>query len=167
MKIPSWTLIACYLASAIVANMLAWRFGQLALVWTAAMLIPFDFLARDVLHRRWELEGAVRARMLCLVVLGSVVTWILNPAAGSVALASGMAFATSSSIDALLFALVRGSLFKRAMLSNVIGSITDSIVFPAVAFGVVDFCLSASQVVLKLVGGLVWLYIWECFYHES
>ena len=106
MKIPSWTLIACYLASAIVANMLAWRFGQLALVWTAAMLIPFDFLARDVLHRRWELEGAVRARMLCLVVLGSVVTWILNPAAGSVALASGMAFATSSSIDALLFALL-------------------------------------------------------------
>lgn len=45
--------------------------------------------------------------------------------------------------------------------SNVASALTDSIIFPWLAFASVDVGLSASQFALKALGGLAWTLIFR------
>lgn len=154
--IPSWLLAVGYVGAAVVANQLVWKYGQPVLLFTAFVFIPFDFMARDALHRRWESERLVW-KMCSLVLCGSLVTFLLNPASGYVALASALAFAWASATDGVVFSMLRGrQMIHRMLISNCIGAAVDSIMFPLVAFGVVDYWLSAGQTAVKIAGGFVW-----------
>lgn len=152
---PSWVLVICYIAAAVSANLAVWAFGQPALVVTAVVLIPLDFLSRDILHARWE-RRSLFCRMSALVLGGSLVTWLANPAAEAVAIASAVSFGLNSTANASCYAAMAGrSRYMRMNSSNSAAAAVDSIAFPLLAFGVCDYRLSLMQTVLKVCGGLV------------
>ena len=92
-----------------------------------------------------------------LILAGSALSWLLNRQAGRIALASFAAFAVSSAIDTLIYALVKGEKWRRVGWSNAAGAVVDSIIFPALAFGwPPDPTIVAFQIVAKGFGGQIW-----------
>lgn len=149
-------LVVCYLSAAAAANLLVAQFGQAALPVTAFVLVPFDLVARDLLHNRWH-GVHLWARMAALIAAGSLLSLALNWNAWPVAMASCAAFCVSGTCNAAVYAaMAHRTCLLRVNTSNCAGALADSIVFPLVAFGAVDVALCAGQWLSKFGGGLLW-----------
>ena len=94
-------MVAMFLFAAVAANVVVSAYGQPALIFTAWVLIPFDLVARDVLHERWG-RSRVFPRMVALIVAGGLLTWASRLGDARVALASVLAFVCCASITALV-----------------------------------------------------------------
>lgn len=153
-------MVALYLGAIVGANFAVATFGQAALPFTAFVLIPFDLVTRDVLHEKWE-GRRLWTRMAILILSGSALTAALSWDAARVALASALAFASAGAINALGFHLLRErGRMVRMNASNLFAAVTDSIVFPVVAFWpTVDALLCATQAASKFTGGLFWSWL--------
>jgi len=149
-------LVFLYLLAIVAANLIvAWQ-GAWITPYTALLFIGLDLTAKDKLQDKWTRNGLVW-RMGLLILAGSALSWFLNRQAGRIALASFAAFAISSAIDTVIYALVRGEKWKRVGWSNLGGAISDSLIFPAVAFGwPPDPVIIYGQAAAKLAGGLFW-----------
>lgn len=156
-------VVAIYLASIVVANLLAAWLLPVA-PWVTLpigfVLIGLDLTTRDVLHDRW---GNQRVRnMTALILSGSAISAVLNWQAAPVALASALAFGTATTGDGLVYQwLHRRHWLTRANSSNVVGAWLDSLVFigTLVALGALPIgalWLAAPQAFVKAAGGLVW-----------
>jgi uncharacterized PurR-regulated membrane protein YhhQ (DUF165 family) len=140
----------------VAANLAVDQFGQQALPFTAFLLIPFDLVVRDLLHERWK-GNRLRARMGSLILAGSLSTIVFNQGASRVALASFCAFLTAGVIDTIIYHALEGrSRLLKINGSNLFSSITDSAVFPFIAFGSASLWLCAAQAGSKFLGGFVW-----------
>jgi hypothetical protein len=148
--------VALYLAAIIAANLIvAWQ-GPWISPYTGAVFIGLDLTVKDHLQDRWTHRGLVW-RMGLLILSGSVLSWLMNRNAGRIAIASFAAFAISSSIDAFIYAVVKRPRLEKVGWSNLFGSIADSIVFPALAFGwPPSYDLVLAQMAFKLAGGQFW-----------
>jgi queuosine precursor transporter len=125
------------LVAVVVANLLVNAHGPSVTPYVAAGLIGFDIVGRDRLHL--DLSGPARwAALGVLIGAGSLLTWLLNPDAGDIALASVAAFAGAMVVDSIVFEL-------------------DTTVFFAIAFGLgaVPFVLIFSQWTAKVAGGAI------------
>lgn len=146
-----------YLAALVAANLAAAALGP---NWTPAIgfaLIGLDLTLRDALHDRWA-GSQVWARMVALIVAAGVLSYLLNPAARPIAIASVLAFMAASLADTAAYvALRRRSLAWRVNGSNVAGALVDSLMFPALAFGAFLPGVSAAQLAAKVAGGALWL----------
>lgn len=161
-SISDKNLIAAYLFAAVTANLLVAAFGQSALIVTSVFLIPFDLVARDVLHERWHDDLALR--MALLIAAGSMLSAIANISAWRVALASFVSFAFAGASDHIVYAECRGlRKLDKMTLSNAVSASVDSLVFPLVAFGSIDLWLSLAQAAAKVAGGIAWtaLFLWR------
>lgn len=154
-KTPSWLLVGLFLSAIIAANLSVARWGVAALPYTAFIMIPFDLVIRDALHDRWKSKHLYR-RMAILLLAGGLLSGLVNVSAFRVALGSVTAFIIAGSIDCLVYSM-RGRKLTRMTLSNLAGAVTDSVVFPLVALGVLDSQLSLRQAAVKFVGSLVWI----------
>jgi uncharacterized PurR-regulated membrane protein YhhQ (DUF165 family) len=146
--------IAIYAVAMTVANLLVAQFGPAITPINAFVLIGLDLALRDWLHVRlkmWQMGSLIGAT--------GVLTFILNPAAGMIAVASAAAFTAAALVDWSVFAKLTGSWLKRANASNVVGAAVDSLVFPTIAFGVLMPHIVAMQFVAKVAGGAVWAYV--------
>jgi queuosine precursor transporter len=149
-------LVALYLVAIVAANLAVAAFGPAVTPLTAFLLIGLDLTTRDVLHDRWH-GRVLPARMALLIATGSLASWLINPAAGRIALASAMAFALAATTDALAYHLARRRPWlQRANTSNLAGALVDSIAFPTLAFGALLPGIVALQFAAKVTGGLVW-----------
>lgn len=151
-------VVVAYLSAAVIANTAVTWFGQTALVVTAFVLIPLDLLARDILHRHlaWYGPLATVVGMAVLIAAGSGLS--LVSASPEVAVASMVAFAAAGSADALVYGwLSERSTEDRMLYSNLVSAVVDSVVFPLVAFGAIEWWLSGSQAILKVLGTVVLL----------
>ena len=155
----SWFLIFLYLAAIVVANLSVANYGQVALIVSSWVLIPFDLVTRDILHDRWH-KNDVALRMAVLILSGSAISYLLNRDALDIALASFIAFFIAGTIDTLVYWLAynKGRM-TRMNLSNSASAITDSAVFTVVAFGVFNPQLVALQSISKFLGGVFWIFI--------
>ncbi len=155
-QLEQWGMVAAYIVAIVTANLIVARYGQPALVVTAAVLIPFDLVTRDVLHERWQGPSLVR-NMAALILSGSVIAALMNIDASRVALASFVAFTAAQTVNALVFAVLvdRTTRFKRMNVSNFFAAAIDSTVFPLIAFAVVDWRLSVAQWGTKFACGLL------------
>lgn len=143
--------IVIYAAAMTLANLSVAAFGPAISPLNAFVLIGLDLALRDWLHvrlRAWQ--------MLALIVGAGALTFILNPAAGKIAIASSAAFTAAALVDWATFARLRGSWLLRANGSNVAGAAVDSIVFPTIAFGAFMPHIVAMQFVAKVAGGALW-----------
>lgn len=150
-------MIALYLIAIIAANLSVATFGPSVAVVNAFVFIALDLTARDALHEAWRGKG-LRWRMVALIATGSLLSWLLNASAGPIALASFVAFALSVTADALVYAALGGQArLVKINGSNVVGAAIDSLVFPALAFGLpLLWPIAVGQFVAKVAGGALW-----------
>jgi queuosine precursor transporter len=149
-------LIAAYLTAIIIANLAVATFGPAITPLTAFLFIGLDLTTRDALHDRWR-HRHLPLRMAALIAAGSLASWLINPAAGRIALASAIAFALAATADAGAYHFARRRPWlQRANASNVIGAAVDSLAFPTLAFGALLPWVVAGQFIAKVAGGAVW-----------
>jgi uncharacterized PurR-regulated membrane protein YhhQ (DUF165 family) len=154
MPIP---LIVIYLVAIVAANLLVAAFGPAVSIANAFLFIGLDLTTRDALHEAWRGRG-LPWRMAALIAAGSVLSWLLNANASPIALASFVAFAGSATADALVYAALRDRApLIRVNGSNVVSAAVDSLIFPALAFGLpLLWPIVLGQFVAKTIGGALW-----------
>lgn len=143
--------ILAYAASMILANLTVAAFGPWVSPINAFVLIGLDLALRDWLHVRmkpWQ--------MGVLIVGTSALTYLLNPAAGGIAVASAVSFGVAAVADWLVFVRMPGTWFQRSASSNIAGAAVDSLLFPTLAFGALLPGIVAMQFLAKVLGGLLW-----------
>lgn len=149
-------LVALYLAAIIVANLIIAHFGPEATIITAFLFIGLDITARDRLHESWQ-GRSLWLKMTALVAAGSLMSWLVNHAAGTIAIASLVAFAASGAADTLTYHALRHRAWAvKVNGSNVISAAVDSLVFPTLAFGGFLPLVVSGQFLAKVAGGAVW-----------
>jgi uncharacterized PurR-regulated membrane protein YhhQ (DUF165 family) len=150
-----FALIA-YAVAMVAANLLVATFGPAISPINAFLLIGLDLTLRDWLHVRlktWQMGG---------LILGTgALTYLLNPAAGMIAVASAVSFLVAALVDWAVFVKTTGSWIKRANVSNTAGAAVDSLLFPTIAFGALMPEIVALQFIAKVSGGAVWSYVIE------
>lgn len=143
--------IVTYAIAMTLANLSVAAFGPWVSPINAFILIGLDLALRDWLHVRLKVW-----QMGALIVGTGSLTYLLNPAAGMIAIASTAAFTAAALVDWSVFAKMQGSWLRRANGSNVAGAAVDSLVFPTIAFGVLMPHIVAMQFIAKVAGGAVW-----------
>lgn len=150
-------LIALYLIAIVIANLTVAYFGPPAAIANAFLLISLDLTTRDSLHDRWQGKG-LWLKMLALIGAGSLLSFALNANAGPIALASFVSFAGAGLADTLMY-WVLGDKAKLVKVngSNVVSAAVDSLIFPALAFGLpLLWWIVLGQFAAKVTGGFVW-----------
>jgi uncharacterized PurR-regulated membrane protein YhhQ (DUF165 family) len=98
--------------------------------------------------------------MFALIVGAGVVSYVLNPVSGRIAIASVIAFSVASLADAVAYHMLEGCSWSvRANGSNVVGATADSLIFPLLAFGTALPSIVFAQLAAKIAGGMVWALI--------
>jgi len=143
--------IFVYAIAMTLANLSVATFGPSVTPINAFILIGLDLTLRDWLHIRIK-----QWKMLALIAFTGLITYILNPAAGMIAIASATAFTAAALVDYAVFSKIAGSWIKRSNASNVAGAAVDSLVFPTIAFGVLMPTIVLAQFAAKVFGGALW-----------
>lgn len=137
------------MGSILIANALVVHFGIVTLFGltfpAGAYAIGATFTARDFMQRR-------HGKWKCWywMIAASILTGLFAP---KIAFASVSAFLFSEFIDWLVYTFSDGPFEKRVILSNLIGTPFDSIVFVFLAFGPV-WSAMVGQTVIKIFSGI-------------
>ena len=143
--------IAAYACAIISANLLVLRFGPPVIPLVAFFLIGLDLALRNWLNLRMR-----PLAMGILILATGVVTYLVNPAARSIAIASAVAFTAAALADWATFRAVSGSWIRRNVAGATVGAAVDSILFPTLAFGALLPALVVAQFVAKVAGAALW-----------
>lgn len=154
-------LVVIYIMCMVLANYLIFLFGPWFSPINAFLLIGLDMVIRDRLHDRWLGKNLV-GRMGALIVVSSLITYLLNPTMMMIAVASSLAFASAMIVNGVIYHFVhKRQWMVRSNVSNIGGSATDSVVFPTVAFGAMMPEIILLQFAAKMLGGLLWSYVFK------
>ena len=158
-----YAALALYALAMTVANLIlagavgTWGRGVIAIVspLNAFFLIGLDLALRDWLHVRLG-----RIEMLVLIAGTGLLTYILAPEAGRIAVASAGAFTVAAMVDWSIFTRLRERAWAfRCNASNTGGALVDSLVFPTLAFGVLMPQVIALMFLAKTAGGAFWTWV--------
>ena len=150
----TYFLIAIYAAAIITANLLVAQFGPSITPVNAFFLIGLDLALRNYLSLKMD-----KLQMAAMIVGTGVLSYLLNPATGIIAIASGVAFTLAALVDWATFNTVAGKWMVRNFAGNSAGALVDSIVFPTIAFGGLMPMIVLAQFVAKVAGGTAWGYL--------
>lgn len=148
-----------YVLAIVAANYSVFLFGQAVTVVNAFLFVGFDMVARDVIHQRLGMMASI-----WLSVAAGALSYVLNPAGGTIALASVVAFILAAGGDAVTYQFSRGGWVSRSNKSNIAGAAVDSIVFPAIAFGSIMPLITLGQFTAKVAGGALFAFLVSQFY---
>lgn len=152
-------VVFLYFFVIVLANLLVATFGPWFSIINAFFLIGLDLVLRDHLHDSWQGKGFL-PRMLGLIIGAGIVSYILNPASGQIAIASAIAFSVAGLVNMMVYHfLIKKEFLYRVNLSNIPASLTDSILFPTIAFGVFMPEIVAAQFAAKFLGGFIWSFV--------
>jgi uncharacterized PurR-regulated membrane protein YhhQ (DUF165 family) len=146
--------IAIYASAMVLANLSVAAFGPAISPINSFLFIGLDLTMRDYLHVRIK-----PFQMGLLIAATGLLTYVLNPAAGQIAIASSMAFTAAALVDWAAFSKLKGTWMFRANGSNAAGAAVDSLLFPTIAFGVLMPHIVAMQFVAKVAGGAAWSFL--------
>jgi uncharacterized PurR-regulated membrane protein YhhQ (DUF165 family) len=155
---PITNTIVLYLLAIVLANNVVSLFGEVGLWVTGFFLIPFDLLARDILHEHWR-NNCLFKRMFLLVISGGIISFATNPDTLHYSIAGVLAFASAGITNTLVYALLdKHKKFIKMNASNFFASIADTSIFISIAFGLRDdlFTLIFIQILIKFLGGMFW-----------
>lgn len=156
-----------FVAGITIANLTVAHFGPWFSPINAFLLIGLDLTLRDWLHDRWRNQ---LWKIGALIVAAGAISYMLNPAAGRIAIASVTAFTIAATVDAIVYhRLIDMKWLVRSNGSNLAGAAADSIVFPLVAFGLFPgvAVVIALQWFAKVSGGAVWALILNRWRHND
>lgn len=158
MDVRQTVAVATYLGAIVLANLIVQNVGAWTLPINAFLLIGLDLSLRDYLHDIWMESLALK--MGLLILSGAVITWLIQPEAGWVAIASVSAFTGAAIADTAMYHCLREwEYLWRANGSNIIGAFVDSTLFPTIAFGMIMPWTILGQFVAKVFGGAFWAWI--------
>lgn len=147
---------AIYIGALICANLLVAMIGPWFSIVNSFVLIGLDLTLRDKLHDLWQ-GKYLPLKMGALIVVAGLISYLLNPAAGQIAIASVVAFTLSMVVDSFVYQALKDKEWKiKSNASNTAGAMVDSVVFPTIAFGGLMPEIVAMQFVAKLAGGFAW-----------
>lgn len=148
-------LIISYIIALCIANYLVFIFGPWWSIINSFILIGFDFIVRDKLH---EKLGFIKISLIVLVA--AILSYILNPAGGIIAIASGISFLAASLTDGFIYQLlIKRRWIVKSNISNTGASAVDSLLFPAIAFGAFLPWIVFGQFITKVFGGAIWSFL--------
>ena len=151
--------ISIYLAAFVFANFIVVWYGKTGLIFTALFLIPFDFVMRCMFHETWKGKELL-FKLGGLTLAASVLTYFINRDALNIAAGSAVGFIAAQILAGIFYQwAIKKAYWIKVNGSDLFGIVTDSIVFQLVAFASVDFSITLSQTILKLVGGIAWYYV--------
>jgi uncharacterized PurR-regulated membrane protein YhhQ (DUF165 family) len=145
--------IVIYAGAMTLANLSIAEFGRAVIPLNAFLLIGLDLALRDWLHVRLKVW-----QMGALIACSGALTYLLNPAAVHIAVASALAFTAAAAVDWAVFARMSGPWLRRANGSNLAGAAVDSLVFPALA-GFFDPLTVLGMFAAKVAGGAMWAWL--------
>lgn len=148
-------LVSLYVLMILAANSIVAVYGPSATIAIAGLLIGPVMTIRDMLHEMWKHN--TKRNMLALICATGVLSYLLNPATGMIAVASFVAFLFSECADYLVYsALHNSNVMAKANTSNVVGAVIDSLVFPTIAFGALMPSIVIGQILAKFAGGFMY-----------
>lgn len=149
--------VIVYILALVAANLLVAWLGPWFSVVNSFVFIGLDLFLRDRLHDQWN--GDPR-KLGALIVVAGVISYLLNPATGFIAVASVVAFCASMVADAAVYQFLRDKPWLiRVNGSNAAGALVDSVLFPTIAFGSLLPTIVLMQFAAKFGGGAVWAWI--------
>ena len=137
-----------------------YQFGSLALAdlltW-GAFTYPLAFFVTDLTNRRFGVDAARFVVFVGFVVAVVISIWLATP---RIAIASGTAFLLAQMLDVTIFNRLRAARWWQApLISSVLGSILDTVLFFSIAFssqfemlGGVDSFVSEASPLLGVMG---------------
>lgn len=143
--------VLIYVAAICAANLSAAHFGVWITPFNAFFLIGLELVLRDLLHHK-----LTKLQMILVVLVAGVLSFLINIDAKNIAIASFIAVIVSCFVDYVVYSKTTGSWVKRSNTSNVASGLTDSLIFPVVAFGVFIPEVFALQWAAKFFGGFLW-----------
>lgn len=151
--------ISIYLIAFILANYIVIWYGPNGLIFTALFLVPFDFVMRCIFHE--TMKGfKLFMFMAFLVSTASLITYFINQNSINIAVGSAIGFASAQLFAGVFYQIfIKKSYFVKVNGSDFIGIICDSIVFQLIAFNSINSSITISQILMKVVGGLFWYWI--------
>lgn len=148
--------VVMYLVAIVAANLSSAKFGPGASIINAFLFIGLDLTSRDKLHEVWG-GKYLWPKMFTLIAVGSLISWLLNRNAGSIAVASLVAFGVAGIVDALVYQFLHDKAWMvKVNGSNIFSALADSILFPTIAFGSFMPLIVLGQFIAKVTGGFVW-----------
>lgn len=147
----SWIIPLCYILVIVAANLSTTYFGLWVTPLNAFLLIGAELVLRDVMH-----ESLSKTKMLSIVVIAGIISFLINAESRNIAIASFMAIVVSCLVDYCVFHKTKGTWIKRSNTSNFFSGFTDSLIFPLIAFGVFNPYIFFSQWLAKFAGGFMW-----------
>jgi len=151
--------ILIFLLAIVLANLSVAYFGPVSTPFNAFILIGLDLSLRDHIHEKWH-GNNLGLKMLGLICAGAAITYLLNRGAGMICVGSVVAFAGALIVDALIYQkLFHKSRMVKMNGSNIGSSLTDSVLFPTIAFGVFMPWIILFQFLAKVGGGALWAWI--------
>lgn len=149
-----------YIGAIVGANLSIAAFGPWVSPINSFLLIGLDLTLRDRLHDAWG-GRHLWPKMIGLICIAGAASYLLNPAAGRIAIASAVAFIVAGLVDAATYHWLRSrsktsDYMVRVNGSNAAGALADSILFPTLAFGAFLPAIIAAQFAAKVGGGYVW-----------
>lgn len=154
-----FVFVGIYIFALVSANLLVAWLGPWFSPVNSLVLIGLDLSLRDKLHDAWQDDWLVW-RIFGLISVAGVISYLLNPASGMIAVASVSAFCAAMVADSVAYQLLRRfGWFARANGSNVAGAVVDSIIFPTLAFGGFVPERVLTQFAAKVAGGAAWSFL--------
>jgi len=139
-----------YLGSIVIANLRVVNFGIIEVAGltfpAGAAAVGFTFTARDLVQRRYGKWGC-----WFWMLVAAALSALFSP---TLALASLGAFVVAEGLDWAVFTATPLSFRGRAILSNMVGTPLDSVVFVYLAFGPVWDAMG-GQTIVKLASSLL------------
>lgn len=143
-----------YLGSIVVANLLVAYFGIIQVAGISfpagAVAVGFTFTARDLVQRRFGKWGC-----WIWMLAASAISAIFSP---TLALASLGAFVVAEGLDWAVFTASPLSFRGRVIVSNIVGTPLDSIIFVYLAFGPIWDAMW-GQTIVKLASSLLIVFL--------
>lgn len=151
--------ILIFLLTIVLANLSVAYFGPVSTPFNAFILIGLDLSLRDRIHERWH-GNHLGLKMLGLICAGAAITYLLNRGAGMICVGSVIVFAGALVVDTIIYQkLIKKSKLVKMNWSNIGSGITDSILFPTIAFGAFMPWIIIFQALAKIVGGAFWAWV--------
>ena len=147
----TYLAIFIYASAIVVANLLVAEFGPSVTAANAFFLIGLDLALRNWLSLRMS-----KLAMFGMIIGTGLLSYLINPASGMIAIASGVAFTLASIADWATFNSATGAWLRRNFAGNSTGALVDSLIFPTLAFGVLMPEIVALQFIAKVAGGSMW-----------
>lgn len=140
-----------YVLVIVIANLSTTYFGLWITPLNAFFLIGAELVLRDVMH-----ESLSKTKMLIIVVIAGIISFLINAESKNIAIASFAAIVVSCLVDYYVYSKIKGTWKKRSNTSNFFSGFTDSLIFPLIAFGGFNPYIFVLQWIAKFAGGFIW-----------